>query len=451
MKVAIEGCCHNKLEEIYKALEHIESVENIKIDLLLICGDFQAIRNTEDFKSLSVPAKYRTLGSFYKYYTGELKAPYPTLFIGGNHEVISYLWELYHGGWVCENIYFLGYAGVVNFGGLRIGGMSGIYNHWNYNVGHFETLPYNESTVRSAYHTRKYDVYKLAQIRQPLDIFLSHDWPTGITNFGNVNKLLKTKPFFGPDIATGKLGSIACDELLFKLKPKYWFSAHLHVKFSAVVYHDERTTSYSESKEMSSTSVENPDEINIDFDEELNNPDEINIDLKDGVNQEEKNKESNNEKTLQDYIIEDDKKEQIPCTKFLALDKCLPDRDFLQIIDFPEANGKFEFSYDEEWLAITKATQEYLTLSSNAKPLPPDNEIQKKIEEELRWVQENISQIEAGLVIPNNFQPTAPAYGQQQTFILQQPFKNPQTEDFTKLLKIQNKINPEGQSPIRQD
>lgn len=42
----------------------------------------------------------------------------------------------------------------------------------------------------------------------------------------------------------------------------------------------------------------------------------------------------------------------------------------------------------------------------------------RKIEEELRWVQENISQIEAGLVIPNNFQPTAPAYGQQQTFIL---------------------------------
>ncbi|GBC00050.1 hypothetical protein RclHR1_03720011 [Rhizophagus clarus] len=449
MKVAVEGCCHNTLEEIYKTLEHIENVENIKIDLLLICGDFETIRNMEDFKSMSIPAKYRTLGSFYKYYTGELRAPYPTLFIGGNHEVISYLWELYYGGWVCENIYFLGYTGVVNFGGLRIGGLSGIYNRHNYNSGYFETLPYNESTVRSAYHTRNYDVYKLAQIRQPLDIFLSHDWPRGITKFGKEDELLKIKPFYGPDIASGKLGSPSCEELLFKLKPRYWFAAHLHVKFSAVVYHDGRTTILSENKTTNSISIENPDEINIDLNEDLNNPDEIDIDLEDGVNQEEKSN-NKNEKTSQDYMSEDEKEDQIPYTKFLALDKCLPERDFLQVVDFPEANGNLEFSYDEEWLAIIKATQEYFTLSPDAVSLPPENEIQKQIDVELRWVQENISQIEAGLVIPRNFQPTAPAYGQQQTFILQQPFKNPQTEAFTNLLNVQNKINPGGQNPIRQ-
>ena len=41
LQVAIEGCCHNQLDQIYKALKHIEDVEKIKIDLLLICGDFQ--------------------------------------------------------------------------------------------------------------------------------------------------------------------------------------------------------------------------------------------------------------------------------------------------------------------------------------------------------------------------------------------------------------------------
>jgi len=60
---------------------------------------------------MSVPAKFRQLGTFYKYYSGEAVAPYPTIFIGGNHEAANYLWELYHGGWAAPNIYFMGYAG----------------------------------------------------------------------------------------------------------------------------------------------------------------------------------------------------------------------------------------------------------------------------------------------------------------------------------------------------
>ena len=71
---------------------------------------------------MSVPNKYKQLGTFHKYYSGETRAPYPTLFIGGNHEASNYLWELYYGGFVCPNVYYLGHSGVVNFGDLRVGG-----------------------------------------------------------------------------------------------------------------------------------------------------------------------------------------------------------------------------------------------------------------------------------------------------------------------------------------
>ena len=34
------------------------------------------------------------MNTFYKYYSGEKIAPVTTLFIGGNHEASSHLWEL---------------------------------------------------------------------------------------------------------------------------------------------------------------------------------------------------------------------------------------------------------------------------------------------------------------------------------------------------------------------
>ena len=69
-----------------------------------------------------------------------------------------------YGGWVAPNIYYLGYSGAVQFGGLCIAGLSGIYKYHDYERGHFEMPPYNGGTVRSTYHVRKFDVFKLKKV-----------------------------------------------------------------------------------------------------------------------------------------------------------------------------------------------------------------------------------------------------------------------------------------------
>lgn len=97
MKIAIEGCCHGELDKIYSTIEFLEKENNLKIDLLLICGDFQSVRNEKDLESMAVPEKYRSMCSFWKYYAGITKAPVLTVFIGGNHEASSYLKELPYG------------------------------------------------------------------------------------------------------------------------------------------------------------------------------------------------------------------------------------------------------------------------------------------------------------------------------------------------------------------
>ena len=40
-----------------------------------------------------------------------------------------------------------------------------------------------------------------------VDIFMSHDWPSGVWEYGDKQRLLRSKPYFQEDMISGKLGS----------------------------------------------------------------------------------------------------------------------------------------------------------------------------------------------------------------------------------------------------
>ncbi|CDJ38968.1 serine/threonine protein phosphatase, putative [Eimeria tenella] len=308
MKVAINGCCHGELDALYEMLQQLEEKENIKVDLLICCGDFQSLRSEADLQYFHAPPKYKKLKDFHLYFRGLKRAPRLTLLVGGNHEAPNVLRQLYYGGWLAPNIFFLGYSGVVNVGGIRIAGLSGIYDKRHYHLGHFEKPPYNESTSRSAYHVREFELLKLHCIEGHVDIMLSHDWPEGIYEYGDKQSLLKRKPLFKNDINNKCLGSPPSMALLKSMKPSFWFSGHLHVFFPAIYFHD---------------------------------------------------------KNLQ--------------TNFLALDKVLPGRSCLQVVDIhPKVPNKYlkrpspqtniqqtlTVEFDLEWLAILRANQNRIPLSA---------------------------------------------------------------------------------------
>ncbi|KAI5283444.1 lariat debranching enzyme [Ascosphaera acerosa] len=239
VRIAFEGCGHGMLDGIYAAVTREAAARGWPdgVDVVIIGGDFQAVRNPADLTCLSVPPRFRRLGDFPAYYAGAKAAPYLTLFVGGNHEASNYLSELHYGGWVAPNIYYLGAANVVRFAGLRIAGLSGIFAPYDYGRPHFERLPYNANDAKSVYHTRQLDVRKLMQLRTPVDIVVSHDWPQGIEHHGDSRWLFRHKRGFEEDSRSGKLGSPAARDVLHRLRPKLWLSAHLHVKFEAVVSH----------------------------------------------------------------------------------------------------------------------------------------------------------------------------------------------------------------------
>ncbi|KAL2799866.1 lariat debranching enzyme, C-terminal domain-containing protein [Aspergillus keveii] len=237
-RVAVEGCGHGRLHDIYASVEHAATLKGWGgVDLLIIGGDFQAIRNSNDLACMSVPLRYREIGDFHEYYSGQRTAPYLTIFIGGNHEASNYMFELYYGGWVAPNIYYMGAANVLRCGPLRIAALSGIFKGYNYRTSHYERLPYNEEEIKSIYHVRELDVRKLLQVRTQVDVGLSHDWPHKIEYCGDWNQLFQKKRGFREDSENGKLGSQAARYVLDRLRPAYWFSAHLHVKFAACLQH----------------------------------------------------------------------------------------------------------------------------------------------------------------------------------------------------------------------
>ncbi|KAK6309996.1 hypothetical protein J4Q44_G00198770 [Coregonus suidteri] len=294
MKIAVEGCCHGELDKIYETIGYLEQKEGVKVDLLLCCGDFQAVRNEGDMKCMAVPQKYRQMQTFYKYYSGEKKAPVLTIFIGVNHEASNHLQELPYGGWVAPNIYYMGYDGIVCYKGVRIGGLSGIFKGHDYRKGHYEFPPYNPDTLRSVYHIRNIDVFKLKQIQMTVDVFLTHDWPRGIYHYGSTGELLRKKKF-------------------------------LRQEFAALMQHPAKDDAAART------------------------------------------------------------------TKFLSLDKCLPYRDFLQIVE---------------------ATDSLLTVSPNYWNPPQNNGLHT------RWdfsaseaaMMEAVGELGGELSIPDNFSLTVPAY-----------------------------------------
>lgn len=364
---------------------------------------------------MSVPRKYRRLGDFHLYYSGKKRAPVLTLVVGGNHEASNYFSELHYGGWLAPNIYYLGAANVLRYGPLRIAGLSGIFHRGDYSKAHHESLPYDRDEVRSVYHVRHSDVSKLLDVHSAVDIGLSHDWPRRIEYHGDCEKLFAERPHFLKSARTDNLGSEPAEQVLSHLRPRFWFSGHMHIKFDATVEHS--------------------DEAKSDFFQNLAVPKDL-------------------QKQLPRPVRTWKKPRSRPpgitntTTHFLALDKPGPDSDFLQLLEIdscwdvndplvapylPKTPGNIlSLHYDEEWLSILRAADGTAGVSTAGPSL------QDRADEARAYVRANVT-AKGLLRIPENFQAHAPVYeGPDIIHGEEQPcgYPNSQTEGLCELLGI---------------
>jgi lariat debranching enzyme len=504
VRVAVEGCCHGELHSIYASVtEACKQKGWPTVDLLIIGGDFQAVRNAYDLNCVSMPAKYREMHDFHEYYSGQRIAPFLTIFVGGNHEASNYLFELYYGGWVAPNIYYLGAANVIRFGPLRIAAMSGIWNGRDYRKPHSERLPYDSDDLRSIYHVREMDVRKLMQLQTQVDIGISHDWPQHIVWNGNWKQLFRFKPHLEEDSRNGRLGSVAAKQVLDRLRPRYWFSAHLHCKYVAIVDHKNPEAGKSGDVGTAAGTIQkNPDEIDIDSDDAdgafqtsglkneppVKNTEEIELDLEDDDGADDGGElasavsyqgPSTFDPPMEAGADFDgpskaqlDARASLPAafnrreprtsdaplppditnerTEFLALDKCVPNHHFLQLLEIPASDDAdvqrpFKLMYDREWLTIVRSMSIDEPLEVGTRwPKVFDKGADKyhveNNEKRHLWVKHHIS--DDDLFVPENFEITAPVYDggdwKKPEYACVIEYPNPQTARYCKMLDMKN-------------
>lgn len=125
MRIVVVGSLYGQLDQVYRETRALEKQHGL-IDLVVVCGNFQAFRNPNDLANVSAPAKYKKLGDFHDYFTGKKQASHLTLVVGGNYEASSYFQALPYGGWIAPDIFFMGYSNVIKFNGVRIAAVSGM-------------------------------------------------------------------------------------------------------------------------------------------------------------------------------------------------------------------------------------------------------------------------------------------------------------------------------------
>ena len=62
----MEGCCHGELDAIYQKINSLEQQNGYNVDLVLICGDYEAIRTQADLNCITTPAKYLRMGDHHR-------------------------------------------------------------------------------------------------------------------------------------------------------------------------------------------------------------------------------------------------------------------------------------------------------------------------------------------------------------------------------------------------
>jgi hypothetical protein len=225
MLIAGIGDVHGSWRQAMQFLEtacHDAGIDPKDLATVLQVGDAEPQRNADEAEQVPGPKKYRKVGDFADIVNGSVTVPAPLYFIAGNHEPFAMLdadGGLCNGaGNLAPGVTYLGRAGLATVSGLRVAFLSGIYGEKTFTQA-AQGISRPSRGKRAAHYTPD-ELRTVRQgMRQGVDVLVTHDWPTGLSENGR----------FGP------VGDMNVRALIEDFHPLLSLHGHMHRAHSAMI------------------------------------------------------------------------------------------------------------------------------------------------------------------------------------------------------------------------
>lgn len=215
--VAVVGDVHGEMWAMIRLLGGWEKKHRLSIDAVLQVGDFEPHTSLEYLATMAAPAKYRKMGNFSLFASGQAEFPWPVYFIGGNHEPYGLLDQMPGGGELTPNCNYLGRAGLSGICGLRVAFLSGVFVPHLFACARPGVADFITRANKDYIAWNQGDIEKLLQVGRA-DVLVLHEWPE--------------IPYDGRVRGEAESGMKSLEMALESLRPRRIFCGHTHFAWS---------------------------------------------------------------------------------------------------------------------------------------------------------------------------------------------------------------------------
>jgi len=229
---AAVGDVHGQMHSMVRLVEGRAKRASLEMSFVLQVGDFEPHRHEADLTTMAAPSKYKQLGDFATFHAGKSRFPWPVFFIGGNHEPHGFLEISPDGFELFSACTYLGRVGLLEWNGLRIAGLSGIYKEDS-----FQDLRPSVSSLGTvsnkvfAYFNEQ-DVERALEFER-VDVLLLHEWPADIIDPAHEAEFEGQRRSLRYD----HVGNPYARMLVDALEPQLVLCGHMHKAYRAEVRH----------------------------------------------------------------------------------------------------------------------------------------------------------------------------------------------------------------------